>query len=195
MFQRFFHNVRLKALSLIIETFNGPWGLWDPLIEYLQDVELLIQLGVTKWATVTLCRIWPTTVSLLLKSEPTEINQKFNQFWWKFLKMSRDSKSTLFRNCIKIKFLRLISPFKGDKNGKSWFKRKLVIGYGLRRAKLYWIYNLAEIWRFFLTGKTRCNINTDFSPKWVRGTEMKLLLSNNAVGQQGCSYWILQEQQ
>ena len=28
-------------LEFFFETFNGPWGLWDALIEYLQDVELL----------------------------------------------------------------------------------------------------------------------------------------------------------
>ena len=27
-----------------METFNGPWGLWDALIKYLQDAELLQDL-------------------------------------------------------------------------------------------------------------------------------------------------------
>ena len=28
-----------SLLENVIETFNGPWGFWDALIEYLQDVE------------------------------------------------------------------------------------------------------------------------------------------------------------
>ena len=48
------------------------------------------------------------TVSLLLKSEPIEINQKFNFLVegivvWKFLKASRASGSASVKNLIKIK--------------------------------------------------------------------------------------------
>ena len=50
----------------------------------------------------------PATVSLLLKSEPIEINQKFKFLVedvdvWKFLKTSTASRSTSIRNCIEMK--------------------------------------------------------------------------------------------
>ena len=59
-------------------------------------------------ASYTLWRICPTTVSLLLKYEPIEMNQKFKFLVedtdvWKFLKTSRASTSTSFRFCIEMK--------------------------------------------------------------------------------------------
>ena len=55
----------------------------------------------------TYLQLWKT-VSLLLKSEPIDINQKFeflveDIYVWKFLKTSIVSRSTSFRNCIEIK--------------------------------------------------------------------------------------------
>ena len=55
-----------------------------------------------------LWRKWPTTVSLLLKSEPTEVNQNFRflvegKIVWKFLKASRASGSASVKVGIKIK--------------------------------------------------------------------------------------------
>ena len=58
--------------------------------------------------TAPLWRIWPKTVSLLLKSEPNNINQKFKLLVkyidvWKFLKASRASGSASVRNGMEIK--------------------------------------------------------------------------------------------
>ena len=37
-FQRLLQDVRLKALSLVIEIFIGPWGLWDAFIYFCAHI-------------------------------------------------------------------------------------------------------------------------------------------------------------
>ena len=42
---------------------------------------------------------------------------------------------------------------------------QIIAQCGQDRSKLYGIYNLAEIYRLFLAGKTRCDIHRDFFSK------------------------------
>ena len=69
--------------------------------EHFLDIFLVV-VGKTLW------RICPTTVSLLLKSEPIEINEKINFLIevivvWKFLKASRASGSDSVKDGLRIK--------------------------------------------------------------------------------------------
>ena len=54
---------------------------------------------------------------------------------------------------------------KENKHG-NWIAFKFLAQCGQDGSKLYCIYNLAEIKRLFLAGKTRCDMHRDFSPKW-----------------------------
>ena len=105
-----FSNHKISAQELhYYHQIQGLWFVcWFVIWLNWCIIALLLQSKSLLFFDDSLWRIYPTTVSVLLKSEQIEIHKKFKFLEksicvWKFLKASRASRTTSVRNGIETK--------------------------------------------------------------------------------------------